>query len=120
MRHLTPSFASGALRRGEQIEQLLGGFDHGDQHIIPGKDHIILYRSQVTDVGSDAFKDVSQFPPLDPDEATLGRIIGSAAGPDEVSTTPTSIRRPSVPSPPGPDSCAPKPKCCWRVTSWRP
>ena len=26
MRHLTPSFAIGALRRGKQIEQFLGGF----------------------------------------------------------------------------------------------
>ena len=92
VRHLTRAFAVGALRRGKEIEQFLGGFDHGDQHIIhiirwvalsPRKDQITLYLSEVVDVGTDNFWDVSEFPPLDPDEETWGKIIGTASSPDE-------------------------------------
>lgn len=89
MRHLTPAFGIGALRRGKEIEQFLGGFDHGDQHVIrwaalcPATDHIALYLNEVVDVGTDAFWDVSEFPPLDPDDETWGRIVGTAATPEE-------------------------------------
>lgn len=89
MRHLTLNFALGALRRGREIEQFLGGFDHGGEHVIrwaalsPGKNGITLYLSEVVDVGTDAFLDVSEFPPLDPDEETWGKIIGTVASPDE-------------------------------------
>lgn len=89
VRHLTPPFAIGALRRGKQIEQFLGGFDHGEEHVIrwaalsPAKDHITLYLSEVIDVGTDTFWDMSEFPPLDPDEETWGKIVGTAAGPDD-------------------------------------
>jgi hypothetical protein len=89
MRHLTPSFAIGALRRGKEIEQLLDTFDHGEEHIIrwavlsPGVDHITLYLHEVVDVGTDSFWDVSEFPPLDPDEESWGRILGTVAGPDK-------------------------------------
>ncbi|GAA2097852.1 hypothetical protein [Actinomadura alba] len=89
MRHLTPSFAHAALRRGKEIEQFLGGFDQGKEHIIrwaalsPAKGQIILYLSEVVDVGTDTFWDVSEFPPLNPDEETWGKITGTAASPEE-------------------------------------
>jgi hypothetical protein len=89
MRYLTRSFAIGALRRGKQIEQFLGGFDHGDEHAVrwaalsPTKGQITLYLSEVIDVGTDTFWDVSEFPPLDPDEETWGKIIGTVSSPDE-------------------------------------
>ena len=89
MRYLTPSFAIGALRRGKQIEQFLGGFDKGEKHVIrwvalsPAKDHITLYLSEVIDVGTDTFWDLSGFPPLDPDEETWGKIVGTLTNPDE-------------------------------------
>lgn len=89
MRHLTPDFAIGALRRGREIEQFLSGFDHGDEHVIrwaalsPGKDRITLYLSEVIDVGTETFWDISEFPPLDPDEESWGKIIGTVTSPDE-------------------------------------
>ena len=89
MRHLTRAFAIGALRRGKEIEQFLGGFDQDDAHCIrwaalsPANDQITLYLSEVVDVGTDTFRDVSEFPPLDPDEETWGKIITTASSPDE-------------------------------------
>jgi hypothetical protein len=88
VRHLTPSFAIGTLRRGKQIEQFLGGFDQGEEHIIrwtalsPAKGQIMLYLSEVIDVGSDTFCDVSEFPPLDPDDETWGKI-DTVSSPEE-------------------------------------
>ncbi|MGK5556153.1 hypothetical protein ACSNOI_31505 [Actinomadura kijaniata] len=87
MRHLTSAFAQGALRRGRQIEQLLGGFDHGEDHVIrwaalsPGRAGITLYLSEVIDIGSATFCDVSEFPPFDPDEETWGKVIGTVTDP---------------------------------------
>ncbi|MGI5171028.1 hypothetical protein ACQEU3_42425 [Spirillospora sp. CA-253888] len=89
MRHLTPAFAQGALRRGKQIEQFLGGFDHGEERVIrwaalsPGRQGVTLYLSEVIDIGGAAFRDVSEFPPLDPGEETWGKVIGTAVGPAE-------------------------------------
>ncbi|MBB4931193.1 hypothetical protein F4561_002013 [Lipingzhangella halophila] len=89
MRYLTPSFAIGALHRGQEIEQFLGGFDRGEQHIIRwaalgrGKDRITLYLSEAVDAGTDSFLDVSEFPPLDPDDESWGKVIGTAASPGE-------------------------------------
>ncbi|RNL86625.1 hypothetical protein EFW17_05430 [Halostreptopolyspora alba] len=89
MRYLSPPLAIGALRRGKEIEQFLGGFDHGEQHIIrwatlgPGEDRVTLYLGEVVDVGTDSFLDVSEFPPLDPDEESWGKIIGAVADPNE-------------------------------------
>lgn len=89
MRYLTPDFAVGALRRGKQIEQFLGGFDHAEAHVVrwaalsPGKGHVTLYLSEVVDVGTDSFCDVSVFPPLDPDEESWGRLIGTVCNPDD-------------------------------------
>jgi hypothetical protein len=79
----------GALRRGKQIEQFLGGFDHGDEHVLrwaavgPGKDGITLYYSEVLDVGTNDFLDVTEFPPLDPDDETWGKVIGTVDDPEE-------------------------------------
>lgn len=87
MRHLTSALAQGALRRGKQIEQFLGGFDRGEEHVIrwaalsPGRDGITLYLSEVVDVGSATFCDVAEFPPLDPDEEASGRAIGTVTDP---------------------------------------
>jgi hypothetical protein len=90
MRHLTPSFAIGALRRGKQIEQFLGGFDHGDDHILrwtalcPGRAGITLYFSEVLDVGSETFLDISEFPPLDRNNEAWGERIGTViTGPED-------------------------------------
>jgi hypothetical protein len=88
MRHLTSFFAVGALRRRKQIEQFLGGFDRGDDHVLrwatlgPGKNGITLYFHEVLDVGSDTFLDVTEFPPLDPDDETWGKTIGTVTDPE--------------------------------------
>jgi hypothetical protein len=104
MRHLPPDSALGALRRGKQIEQFLGAFGHGKEHVIrwaalsPAKDHITLYLSEVIDVGSDVFQDVPEFPPPDPGEQTRGKITGSTASPERRhSTSPsTSSAQPAT------------------------
>ncbi|MFF4232401.1 hypothetical protein [Streptomyces sp. NPDC001820] len=87
MRHLTRSFAVGALRREKQIEQFLGGFEHEGIQALrwlalgPGRDGITIYLSEVEDVGTATYTAIDHFPPLDPDEETWGKVIA---------TTPTS------------------------------
>ncbi|NGN62557.1 hypothetical protein G5C51_01365 [Streptomyces sp. A7024] len=89
VRHLTPPFALGALRRGMQIEQFLGAIEQGGQHglrwiaISPGRTGFTVYLSDVEDVGSDTFLDITEFPPLDPDDETWGKAITTAADPEE-------------------------------------
>ncbi|GAB3989787.1 hypothetical protein GCM10029978_115830 [Actinoallomurus acanthiterrae] len=89
MRHLTRAFASGALHRGKEIEQFLGGIKDGDRHgirwvaLAPGRDGITVYLSEVEDVGTDTFLDITEFPPLDPDEETWGKLVAVVTTPEE-------------------------------------
>jgi hypothetical protein len=89
MRHLTRAFALGTLRRGKQIEQFLGGIQDGDRQGIrwialgPGRNGIVVYLSEVEDVGTDTFWDITEFPPLDPDEEAWGKQIAVVTTPEE-------------------------------------
>jgi hypothetical protein len=90
VRHLIRAFAVGALRRGRQIEQFLGGIQRDGRQGIrwltlsPGNAGITLYLHEVEDVGTDNFWDVSEFPPLDDEEETgFGRTIAVVSTPDE-------------------------------------
>ncbi|MEU1344513.1 hypothetical protein [Streptomyces sp. NPDC005827] len=89
MRHLTPAFALGALRRGKQIEQFLGATETDGRHglrwiaISPGRTGVTIYLSDVEDVGTDTFLDITEFPPLDPDEETWGREVAVLPTPEE-------------------------------------
>jgi hypothetical protein len=70
MRHLTREFALGALRRGKQIEQLLGVIEvdgvKGLKYVtMTGGREFVLRVHEVEDVGTENFLDVSEFPPLD-------------------------------------------------------
>ncbi|MER5960344.1 hypothetical protein [Streptomyces sp. NPDC001893] len=81
MRHLIPSFALSALQRGRQIEQFLGRVERDGQQglrwiaLSPGSSCVTIYVSDVEDVGTDNFLDITEFPPLDPEEETWGREI---------------------------------------------
>jgi hypothetical protein len=88
MRYLTRAFALGALRRSKQIEQFLGSIQDGDKHGIrwlslsPGREGIGVYLHDVEDIGTDNFWDITEFPPLDPDEETWG-IVTVVTTPEE-------------------------------------
>jgi hypothetical protein len=88
MRYLTPAFAITALRRGRQIEQFLGGIQAGERRGIrwislsPGRESIGVYLHEVEDVGTDTFWDLTEFPPLDPDDETRG-LVTVVTAPEE-------------------------------------
>jgi hypothetical protein len=90
VRHLTPSFAAGALRRGKPIEQFLGPAFHGGRRgvrwttIEPGPDGYTILLHVAEDVGDDVMSDLTEFPPLDPQAydlwpeiATVGDELGA-------------------------------------------
>ncbi|TRO58161.1 hypothetical protein [Streptomyces sp. IB201691-2A2] len=89
MRHLTPAFALGALHRGKQIEQFLGGIERDGRRglrwiaVSPGRAGVSVYLSEVEDIGTDTFRDVTEFPPLDPEDEDWGKEIGTLASPEE-------------------------------------
>ena len=89
MRHLTPAFALGALRRGKQIEQFLGAIEIDGQPGLrwialgPGPSGVTIYLSEVEDIGTDTFLDITEFPPLDPDDETWGREVAVLPTPEE-------------------------------------
>ncbi|GAB7184589.1 hypothetical protein ATKI12_4420 [Kitasatospora sp. Ki12] len=89
MRHLTRSFAVGALRRGTQIEQFLGAFEHEGRQALrwlalgPGREGITIYLSEVEDVGSTTYSAVDDFPSIDPDDNTWGKVIATKSTPEE-------------------------------------
>ncbi|WP_327188217.1 hypothetical protein [Streptomyces sp. NBC_01334] len=89
MRHLTPAFALGALRRGRQIEQFLGATERDSRPGLrwialgPGRKGVTVYLSEVEDVSTDSFLDVTEFPPLDPDDETWGRVLAVLPTPEE-------------------------------------
>ncbi|MFJ9871397.1 hypothetical protein [Streptomyces sp. NPDC101165] len=78
MRHLTHACAIGALHRGKQVEQFLGDIQDEDQHgirwisLTPSSEGIGIYLHEVQDIGTDAFWDITEFPPPDPDEEDFG------------------------------------------------
>jgi hypothetical protein len=85
-RHLTPSEAAGALRRGSQIEQLLDGSASTDgrasvrwlsAYRLGQTFHLVAHH--VADLGTEEFVDVTEFPPIDDDEyAGEGRSLTTA------------------------------------------
>lgn len=85
MRHLTREFALGALRRGKEIEQLVGVVEvdgrEGLRYVtLAGGREFVLRVHEVEDVGTDEFFDLSEFPPLDPSEYVgEGRVLGRYA-----------------------------------------
>ncbi|GGR01859.1 hypothetical protein [Kitasatospora griseola] len=89
MRHLAPALALGALRRGKQIEQFLGAiesdFGPGLRWIAlsPGSTGVTVYLSDVEDIGTDTFLDITEFPPLDPEDETWGREIAVLPTPED-------------------------------------
>ncbi|MET7727321.1 hypothetical protein [Streptomyces mirabilis] len=89
MRHLTPVFALGALHRGKQIEQFLGGIERDGRRglrwitVSPGRAGVTVYLSEVEGVGTDTFRDITEFPPLDPEDEGWGKEIGTVASPEE-------------------------------------
>jgi hypothetical protein len=86
MRHLHPSFAEGALRRGVTITQLLpDSADVGKRRTITWlrasrrtEGHYVLGRHYVFDEGSPDFIDVWEFSSVDDDE-DLGQGVDLAA-----------------------------------------
>jgi len=89
MRHLIPSFALAALRRGQQIEQFLGRVERDGQPglrwiaLSPGSSGVTIYLSDVEDVATDNFLDITEFPPLDLEEERWGRKITVLPTPEE-------------------------------------
>jgi hypothetical protein len=88
MRYLTPGSAITALRRGRQIEQFLGGIQAGERRGIrwislrPGREGIGVHLHEVEDVGTDTFWNLTEFPPLDPDDETQG-LVTVVTAPEE-------------------------------------
>ncbi|GGL87069.1 hypothetical protein GCM10010095_84760 [Streptomyces anthocyanicus] len=89
MRHLIPSFALAALRRGQQIEQFLGRVERDGQQglrwiaLSSDSSGVTIYLSDVEDVGTDNFFDITEFPPWDPEEETWGRKIAVMPTPED-------------------------------------
>jgi hypothetical protein len=89
MRHLTPSFALAALHRGRQIEQFLGMVERDGRPglrwiaLCPGTSGVTVWLSDVEDIGTDTFLDITEFPPLTPDEETWGREIAVMSTPED-------------------------------------
>jgi hypothetical protein len=89
VRHLTPSFACGALRRGKQIEQFIGPVTNAGRVgcrflTVIGSGPFEVRVHDVEDIGDETFLDVSEFPPLDPSEHVgEGRTFGTYESPDQ-------------------------------------
>jgi hypothetical protein len=82
VRYLSESFAIGALRRSASIEQFLGpAFYRGRRGIRwvaieprrNGRYAVVLYLCW--DVGGEHFRDLLEFPPLDPDAEEDGEVL---------------------------------------------
>ncbi|MFF4901107.1 hypothetical protein [Streptomyces sp. NPDC001068] len=80
MRYLVERFAVGALRRGQGIEQFLGAVREAETPAVRWVGIESTERGYevtlhvVEDVGSEAFCDLLEFPPLDPDDE-FGRTL---------------------------------------------
>ncbi|MCX4479562.1 hypothetical protein OOK44_24415 [Streptomyces cellulosae] len=81
MRHLVESFAVGALRRGQAIEQFLGRAATETPagvrwvSVEPTERGFVVTLHAVEDVGGGHFCDLLEFPPLDPDDE-FGEELG--------------------------------------------
>jgi hypothetical protein len=82
VRYLSESFAVGALRRSASIEQFLGPAFYADRRGIrwvaieprrSGRYAIVLYLSW--DIGGEDFRDLLEFPPLDPQAENDGDVL---------------------------------------------
>ena len=96
VRHLTPTFAAGALRRGRSIEQFLGPAFHGGRRgvrwttIEPGPDGYTILLHVAEDVSDDGQADIAEFPPLDPEAYDLWPEIATTV--DELDAIDTAQR----------------------------
>src|ERR1044072_462850 len=96
VRHLTPSFAAGALRRGKPIEQFLGPAFHGGRRggrwtpIEPRPDGYTILLHVAEDVSDDGLADITDFPPLDPQAYDLWPEIATTV--DEAAAIDTGQR----------------------------
>ncbi|MEU1415534.1 hypothetical protein [Streptomyces sp. NPDC005731] len=89
VRYLAETFALGALRRGRSIEQFLGPTSSHDRprvryvEVIPAGTRYEVYLHTLEDAGHETFKDVVEFPPLDPDddEEEFGRLVATRDSP---------------------------------------
>jgi hypothetical protein len=96
VRHLTPTFAAGALRRGKAIEQFLGPAFHGGRRgvrwttIEPGPDGYTILLHVAEDVSEDGLADITEFPPLDPQAYDLWPEIATSG--DEAEAIETAQR----------------------------
>src|SRR5689334_12056370 len=88
MRHLTRSFAVGALRRGNGIEQFLGPVEVNGVagicwvSISPWQGTYRIALHTVQDLDDERAADLYEFPPLDPEDEDYvgeGRELGRAA-----------------------------------------
>lgn len=81
MRYLTRQFAIGAIRRGNEVEQFLGGDTIDGSPVIrwvtisPGRDGIEVAVNTRLDLDDDRFGDLPNLPPppSGPEESRLGR-----------------------------------------------
>ncbi|MET8365163.1 hypothetical protein ABZU53_16530 [Micromonospora sp. NPDC005194] len=94
MRYLSESFAVGALRRSASIEQFLGPTFHGERRgvrwvaIEPrrnGRYAVMAYLSW--DIGGEHFRDLLEFPPLDPQADDAGELLAEVDDPVEALAT---------------------------------
>jgi hypothetical protein len=86
VRHLTEPQAAGALDRGRTIEQLLASDSTAIEwlRLSVRSSGVTLIRHRVRDVGGDDFKDVYEFPPIDPEEEHgEGTVLATFADGDE-------------------------------------
>jgi hypothetical protein len=81
------AFAIGALRRGKEIEQFIGPVGSSGApgirwvSVWPSGGRYVVSVHDVEDLGDEAFRDLSEFPPLDPDGeevAGLGREVAGS------------------------------------------
>lgn len=100
VRHLTPMFALGALRRGKEIEQFLGPVERGGRRgvrwiaLSPGRVGVGVYLQEVEDIPSETLRDITDQLPLDPDDETWGKKITTVATPR---STPSAREADAVP-----------------------
>lgn len=89
MRYLAESFALGALRRGQPVEQFLGPASSSERpgihyvEVRPAKTHYEIFLHTLEDIGHETFADLVEFPPLDPDdeEDEFGRLLATRDDP---------------------------------------
>ncbi|MFD3925499.1 hypothetical protein [Streptomyces sp. NPDC058614] len=87
MRHLTQSFALGALRRGRPVEQFLGPVGAPERpgiqyvEVVPAKTRYEILLHTLEDIGHETFADLVEFPTFDPEDEEFGRLVGTRDDP---------------------------------------